>query len=132
MIGERGVGPLVEALNKNGGARTSSAASPGVGTLLACQLCQLRFATLPALQQHTLSTHSLADVLRLYCPQPPPGGIPVEAEAAALPLLVPAPPPQNFPTDLSCRRKRWPSSSNETNQPTSVNHLTSNQFKQIE
>jgi hypothetical protein len=56
----------------------------------------LRFGNLPALQQHTLSAHSLADVLRLYCPAPPGKiGQPIEQ-----------PDSQNFPTDLSCPKKR--------------------------
>lgn len=64
-----------------------------VGLLYACQLCSLRFGNLPALQQHTLSAHSLADVLRLYCPPPP---LDIKTDVAA----------QSFPTDLSCPKRR--------------------------
>ena len=64
--------------------------------LYACQLCTLRFGNLPALQQHTLSAHSLADVLRLYCPAAPVKiSQPIEQTDS-----------QNFPTDLSCPKKR--------------------------
>ena len=66
------------------------------GLLYACQLCTLRFGNLPALQQHTLSAHSLADVLRLYCPAPPVAKISQPEQPDA----------QHFPTDLSCPKKR--------------------------
>ena len=61
----------------HGPAAAVAAASTGqqqstAGLLYACQLCSLRFGSLPALQQHTLSAHSLADVLRRYCPPVPP------------------------------------------------------------
>lgn len=64
------------------------------GLLYACQLCTLRFGNLPALQQHTLSAHSLADLLQLYCPAAPGKIVPEQSDA------------QNFPTDLSCPKKR--------------------------
>lgn len=66
------------------------------GLLYACQLCTLRFGNLPALQQHTLSAHSLADVLRLYCPAPPEKIDPPVDHMDA----------QSYPTDLSCPKKR--------------------------
>lgn len=66
------------------------------GLLYACQLCSLRFGNLPALQQHTLSAHSLADVLRLYCPPPATKTTAGESSGAE----------SAMPTDLSCPKKR--------------------------
>ena len=74
------------------------------GLLYACQLCSLRFASLPALQQHTLSAHSLADVLRLYCQPQFTASTATTTAAADGDALVSE--PQSVPTDLSCRRKR--------------------------
>ncbi|KAI9564409.1 zinc finger protein [Daphnia sinensis] len=84
-------GPLSRRDGQHGGADVGQQ-----GLLYACQLCTLRFGNLPALQQHTLSAHSLADLLQLYCPTPAAkNGPPTEQPDA-----------QNFPTDLSCPKKR--------------------------
>ena len=66
--------------------------APISGSIFACQLCGVHLASVQSLQQHTLSAHSLTDVLQLYC------------QAQATP--TPCEPPQNQPTDLSCRSSK--------------------------
>lgn len=93
---ERCVGPLPYADGVKLAAREVSDVVP----VYACQLCGLRVTSLPALQQHTLSVHSLADVLKLYCQSPP------LAAGVGDHQRVNTEPPQSTATDLSCRRKR--------------------------
>lgn len=93
-------GPFTGPLTGGQHQETSSIAA-GLD-LYGCQLCSLRFGNLPALQQHTLSAHSLADVLRLYCPPPPSGVVKNDGSRT-----------QSFPTDLSCQKRRYDQSETE-------------------